>query len=124
MRYCNNHSTRFDGKEFLESVSKLRRKENVTGNLEIGVSLKRRPLPGRRERVPCILYFVIVAHTVCFEMIYSSAARTLATYAYDNCRSNTVAQSVVCYTLITPFSVCSFATLKAELYKLRTPLNL
>ena len=84
VRYCNNHSTRYDGKEFLESVSKLRRKENATGSLDIGVSLKRRPLPGRRERVSCILNFLIVAHTVCFETIYPSAARTLATFAYDN----------------------------------------
>ena len=66
---------------------KLYGKENATGSLEIGVSLKRRPLPGRRERVPCILYFLIVAHTVCFETIYPSAARTLATFAYDNRRS-------------------------------------
>ena len=39
MRYCNNHSIRYDGKEFLESVSKLRRKENATGSLEIGESV-------------------------------------------------------------------------------------
>ena len=34
-----------------------------------GVSLKRHSLPGRRERVPCILYFLIVAHTVYFGTI-------------------------------------------------------
>ena len=39
VRYCNNHSTRYDGKEFLESVSKLRRKENATWSLEIGESV-------------------------------------------------------------------------------------
>ena len=39
VRYCNNHSTRYDGKEYLESVSKLRRKENATGSLEIGESV-------------------------------------------------------------------------------------
>ena len=39
VRYCNNHSTRYDGKEFLDSVSKLHRKENAAGSLEIGESV-------------------------------------------------------------------------------------
>ena len=39
VRYCNNHSTPYDDKEFLESVSKLRREKNSTGSLEIGESV-------------------------------------------------------------------------------------
>ena len=35
VRYCNNHSTCHNGKEFLESVSKLCREENMMGRLEI-----------------------------------------------------------------------------------------
>ena len=39
MRCCNNYSTCYHGKEFLEFVSKLHREENMAGSLEIGDSV-------------------------------------------------------------------------------------
>ena len=74
--------------------------------------MKRRPLPRRRERVPCILYFLIVA--VCFRTIYPSSARTLATFLYDNCR---LKYSCTIHSLQYALLL---ATVKAELYELGT----
>ena len=36
VRYIDNGSTRYDGKEYAESLSKLRRKKSATGPLEAG----------------------------------------------------------------------------------------
>ena len=74
----------------------------------LGVSLKQRPLPGRRERVPCNLYFLVVANTACFGTIYLLPGLWPRSRTITVTRS-TVAQSIVCNTLITPFSVSSFA---------------
>ena len=38
VRYENNGSERYDGKEFVESISKLHR-ENTTGSLQTGESV-------------------------------------------------------------------------------------
>ena len=39
MRYENNRLAFYDGKEFLESTSKLRREKNTTGSLQIGLAI-------------------------------------------------------------------------------------
>ena len=74
----------------------------------LGFSLKRRPLPGRRERVPCNLYFLIVANTACFGTIYLLPGLWPRSRTITVTRS-TVAQSIVHNMLITPFSASSFA---------------
>ena len=39
IRYEDNGSVRYDGKEYVESLSKVRRKKSATGALEIGESV-------------------------------------------------------------------------------------
>lgn len=39
VRYENNGSAHYDGKEFLESISKLRREKNTIGSLQISESV-------------------------------------------------------------------------------------
>ena len=39
VRYENNRLVRYDGKELLESISKLRREKNMTGSLQIGPTI-------------------------------------------------------------------------------------
>ena len=39
IRYENKGSLRYDGKEYVESLSKVRRKKSATGALEIGESV-------------------------------------------------------------------------------------
>ena len=39
IRYEDNGSVRYDGKEHVESLSKVRRKKSVTGVLQIGYSV-------------------------------------------------------------------------------------
>ena len=36
IRYVNNRSTKYDGKDYLESIKKNRRKEGATGKLQPG----------------------------------------------------------------------------------------
>ena len=109
VRYCNNHSTRYDGKEFLESVSKLRREENATGSLEIGESVTIKT----KSR---LWKAVIVNLQPEASSTKKRKAQTSKADASEPKRSSTisvvrstVAQSVVCNTLITPFSVSPFA---------------
>ena len=70
MRYEGNGLTRYDEK----SASKIRRKNNVRGHLKIGKYIGG---GGRREIVPCILYFCMATHTIGTQN--PSAASTLAT---------------------------------------------
>ena len=87
----------------------------------LGVSLKQCLLPRRRERVPCILYFLIVANTVCFGTIYIYILLLPGLWPHlctITVAWSTVAQSIVCNTLITPFSVSSFAN--TESWAVRT----
>ena len=39
IRYEDNGSVRYDGKEYVESLSKVRREQSATGALQIGVSV-------------------------------------------------------------------------------------
>ena len=39
IRYEDNGSVRYDGREYVESLSKVRRKKSATGALEIGESV-------------------------------------------------------------------------------------
>ena len=40
IRYIDNGSSRYDGKDFLESTRKIRRAEGATGNIESGKQIK------------------------------------------------------------------------------------
>ena len=69
IRYEGNRSTRYNEM----SASRIRREKNVRGPLKIGEYIGG---GGRREIVPCILYFC--THTICFGTRNPSGARTLA----------------------------------------------
>lgn len=74
-RYENNGSARYDKKEYLESVSKIHREKSATGSLQISESVIVKT-KSRIWKAIVVLYFLIVAHTICFGTLYSSATRT------------------------------------------------
>ena len=59
IKYKGSGSSRYDEKEYLESASRIRREKNVKGPLKISGYIGG---GGRREMVPCILYFCMVVH--------------------------------------------------------------
>ena len=105
VRYCNNHSTCYNGKEFLESVSKLRR-ENMMRSLEIGESVTIQTKSQLRKAV--IVNLRLEASSTKRKAQASKSDSSEPKRSKKSSRS-TVAQSVVCNTLITPFSVSPFA---------------
>ena len=99
---------RYDGKEFLESVSKLRREENMTGSPKIGESVTIKMKLGLWKAVIVNLRPEASSTKKRKAQASKSDASEPKRSKKKSLRS-TVAQSVVCNTLIIPFSVSPFA---------------